>query len=150
MSLAQALPLAQPKLISPDSDPAPVDSLIDMGSGKLAQNPESGAIMRVLMQEPGFSTRITDGVRNGHTYNVIHMPGSSNFILRDTWEHEGKRETRYQSFIIRNDSAQESRESAAPSNQPPDMISELFDDIERSLDEFLALNPLTAPHPSSL
>ena len=139
--ISKTVPATQVTLASDEM----VMNAITVGTSPLSQNPESGAIMRVLMQEPGFSTRITEGVRNGHTYNVIHMPGSPNFILRDTWEREGKRETRYQSFVIAN-AVPELASTDSQSRPAPDMISQLLDGIEQSLDEFLAMGtPIATP-----
>lgn len=145
MSLAQVLPIASNN--SAPTDVA-VESLIHVGSGTLAQNSESGAIMRVLLNEPGFKTRITDGVAAGHNYTIIHMPGSPNFILCDTWQQQGKRETRYQSFVIATtDLSPQSRLSehtTIADVQAPDPVSAILDDVERSLDELLTLVPARA------
>lgn len=169
MSLAQTLPIlktapnAQASLASDET----VMNAITVGTIPLGQNSESGAIMRVLMQEPGFARRITDGMKNGHAYNIVHVPGSPNFVLRDMWTNAaGKRETRYQSFVITSAAASHpspgssasSNLSQGPQSTPgtggmpedsasdtsygsptsPDMLSQLFDSVEHSLDEFLS------------
>lgn len=88
-----------------------VESLVTIGNKEAKSDPQSGSIMKVLLRIDGMRSRIANGVNNGHTYNIIHMPGSSHFLFEDHFTGaDGKQETSRQSFVIEAYHAQESRE----------------------------------------
>ena len=51
----------------------------------LESNPLSGSILRLLMEEPGMKEKIDAGIKNGHSYSLMHQPGTKNFYLWDKW-----------------------------------------------------------------
>lgn len=56
----------------------------------LSGNPQSGSILRVLMDVPGMKSKIDNGLANGHTYNIVHQPGQKSFWFWDNWEETNK------------------------------------------------------------
>ena len=78
----------------------------------LSANPESGSILKVLEGTPGMKARIDAGKAAGHTFQIIHVPGSENFFLCETWNEQQRDASgqtlsvpkkRYDPFLIKKE-----------------------------------------------
>lgn len=72
------------------SNPLPVpvppglEKRLTSGNIPLSEDPQSGSILRVLM-ENGFKDKIESGLTKGHTYNILHAAPSTDFTLVESW-----------------------------------------------------------------
>ncbi len=66
------------------STPKDLAEVIQTGKGFLRDDPQSGSILKILM-ENGFREKIEEGITKGHTYAILHAAPSPDFTLVDTW-----------------------------------------------------------------
>jgi len=120
-------------------------TLLQVGKGGLANDPQSGGILKVLTDN-GFAEKIKNGAVTGHTYNVWHTPPSVEFVLVDSWvDQEGATKKHYEFFKISGESNLVSR---TPEQQTPNKDEEAIEhpvltalkEIDREIDELLKLS----------
>lgn len=70
----------------------------------LTSSPISGSILKLLMEAPGnWKSKIENGIKNGHTYNLLHQPGQRNFFLFDIYtQADGTPKKIISTFEIKN------------------------------------------------
>ena len=66
------------------SEPKDLAEVIQTGKGFLRDDPQSGSILKILM-ENGFREKMEEGITKGHTYAILHAAPSPDFTLVDTW-----------------------------------------------------------------
>jgi hypothetical protein len=118
----------------------------------LSANPESGSILKILESTPGMKARIDSGRSAGHTFQIIHVPGSENFFLCETWNEQQRDASgqlitvpkkRYDPFLIKKESSPLAPETKPIQIQtvPTPSISAVAQKSEQT--------PVTQPAPSS-
>lgn len=66
---------------TPASD---LDTIITTNKGPLRDNPQSGSILKVLLDN-GFRDKIETAYRQGHTFTILHVPPQPDFTLIESW-----------------------------------------------------------------
>lgn len=61
-----------------------IESIITTSKGALAQDPQSGSIIKVLLDN-GFKEKIEQGYQKGHAFTVLHIPPNPDFTLIESW-----------------------------------------------------------------
>lgn len=61
-----------------------IESIITTSKGALYDDPQSGSIIKVLLDN-GFQEKIETGYQKGHTFTVLHIPPNPDFTLIESW-----------------------------------------------------------------
>lgn len=125
------------------SNSAPADESIlaeiHTGKGVLADDPQSGSIMKLLL-ENGFGQKITQGSKSGHTYSIIHNAPSTEFILIDSWQEGDQTRKAYHAFTVKQPEPKKTITNI-PIPKPassPSPAADIIDSLDHEFDDFLA------------